>query len=459
MRESSIFNRISFKLGMLFSAVFFILLLILVSVLYGVFSNLFVDFVTKDLITRGSNHAQVLAVDYSKKMIDHVISMEKDGTIQVLITDKNEHILGSSVTPDRNMKKYLHSSNNNQPNVILDNNWKKDKYIITASSIGKNNGTIYMFYPSEVLRETVSVLKILIIIASIGTVLLGCGLIGFLSKTLAKPLLTMKDATNRMAQGKYKQKIPSKGKDELAQLSNSIQRLGEQLQYYEDSRNEFLSAVSHELRTPLTYIRGYSDVLSKDIVKNPEEQKEYLAIINKEAKRVAFLVDDLFDMSKIQVGKFQLAKEITNVNTIIERVIITLRPAAEKKGIVLKQNLAADLPVINIDGKRIEQVVYNLVENAIKYTEAGEVNIHSFLKNKFAVIEVMDTGMGIPEEEIPKIWDRFYRIEKSRARKTGGTGLGLYIAKQIVDSHDGEIRVKSTENQGSTFSIFLPVTR
>lgn len=457
MKESPVFSRISFKLGIMFNAVFLILLLILVYILFGVFSNLFIDFVTNDLITKGSNHARVLEADYSKKMIDHVISMEEDGTVQVVITDKNKNILASSIPPDREMKMYLHRNNKKQPNVVISNNWKKDKYITTSSAIGKNHGAIYMFYPSDVLRETVLVLKMLIVIASIGTVLLGFGLIGLLSRKLTKPLLIMKDATNRIAKGKYQQKMPIKGKDEIAQLSNAIQSLGEQLQFYEDNRNEFLSAVSHELRTPLTYIRGYSDVLSKGMIQDPAEQSEYLKIINKEAKRVSVLVDDLFDMSNLQMGKFQLAKEMTDLNPIIERAIAALRPAAEKKGLGLKQNLAPGIPAISMDGKRIEQVVYNLVENAIKYTDAGQVTIRSCVKNKFVVIDIADTGMGIPQEELPKIWDRFYRVEKSRARKTGGTGLGLFIAKQIVQSHNGEISVKSEENQGSTFSIFLPV--
>ncbi|MDP4104775.1 MAG: ATP-binding protein, partial [Bacillota bacterium] len=133
-------------------------------------------------------------------------------------------------------------------------------------------------------------------------------------------------------------------------------------------------------------------------------------------------------------------------------------PAAEKKGLVLTVSLLNQIPVLRVDMKRMEQVIYNLIENAIKYTENGEIHIQAYLKNDLVVIEIMDTGMGIPEQEIDKIWDRFYRIEKSRARNTGGTGLGLYIVKQIIDSHGGQIKVKSIENEGSTFSIYLPAS-
>jgi two-component system sensor histidine kinase BaeS len=451
MKGINILNRISIKLGLLFSGVFLILLLILGTILYGVFTNLFVDFVSSDLIDQGSNHSKVLENDFSKKMIGHVVSMDQNGSTQIVITDANQNILGSTVPLDAEMKKHLLKSKKE----IVISNWKKDKYISTITPI-PNKGYVYMFYRTNVLKETVSVLKSLILVTGIGTVLLGFGTIGFLSRKITQPLLIMKEATNQLAKGQYRQEIPSKGNDEIAQLAHSIQQLGEQLQYFEDTRNEFLSAVSHELRTPLTYIKGYSDVLSKGIINSKEEQTEYLAIINRETKRISFLVNDLFEMSKLQAGKFQLQKELANVNLIAEKVASSLRPELVKKGLELILTFSEKVPPILIDVQRMEQVVYNLVENAIKYTDSGSIRIHSFLENEFVVIEICDTGMGIPKEEISKIWDRFYRIEKSRARKTGGTGLGLYIAKQIIESHHGQIKISSVENQGSTFLIYLP---
>jgi two-component system, OmpR family, sensor histidine kinase BaeS len=451
MKGFNILNRISIKLGLLFSGVFLILLLILGTILYGVFTNLFVDFVSSDLIDQGGNHSKVLENDFSKKMIGHVVSMDQNGSTQIVITDENQKILGSTVPLDAEMKKHLLKSKKE----IVISDWKKDKYISTITPI-PNKGYVYMFYRTNVLRETVSVLKSLILVTGIGTILLGFGTIGFLSRKITQPLLIMKEATNQLAEGQYRQEVPSKGNDEIAQLAHSIQQLGEQLQYFEDTRNEFLSAVSHELRTPLTYIKGYSDVLSKGIIKSKEEQTEYLAIINRETKRISFLVNDLFEMSKLQAGKFKLQKELANVNLIAEKVASSLRPALVKKGLELNLIFSEKVPPILIDVQRMEQVVYNLVENAIKYTDSGSIRIHTFLENEFVVIEICDTGMGIPKEEISKIWDRFYRIEKSRARKTGGTGLGLYIAKQIIESHHGQIKISSVENQGSTFLIYVP---
>ncbi|XJZ26626.1 sensor histidine kinase [Bacillota bacterium Lsc_1132] len=455
MKRNSLLNHISIKLGLLFSSIFLTLLLILGSILYGVFTNLFVDFVTKDLLVRGGNHAKALVSDYSQETIRQVLSMEKGSTARVVITDANQKIVGSSEPLDEEMENHILKTKNRTLNKILDKDWKKHQYMVTISTIDKNKGYVYMFYPSNVLQETDLVLKILILAASFGTIFIALGLIGILSRRLTNPLLIMKDATNRMALGKYKQQIPSKGNDEIAQLANSIQQLGEKLQSYEDTRNEFLNAVSHELRTPLTYIKGYSDILNKGIIKSESEQKEYLQIIHNEAKRVAFLVDDLFEMSKLQVGEFILHKEFTDLKMLIEKVMEIFRPAAVEKGLTLKSHLDEHLPDLFIDAHRMEQVLYNLIENAVKYTEQGEVTVRTFNQKEFIVIEIKDTGIGIPNQDMSKIWDRFYRVDKSRTRKTGGTGLGLYIAKQIIEAHDGRIEVSSIEDIGTTFTIFL----
>ncbi|PLR82244.1 two-component sensor histidine kinase [Bacillus canaveralius] len=449
------FKSISFKLGLLFSGIFISLFLVLGFLLYGVFTNFFVDYIKQDLLARGNNHARILEDQFNKATINHVIEMERGVRSKVLVTDSEQKILASSAVPDQDMKQHIRNRDNNGAGRILESDWQQHKYIISVSPIGKSTGYVYMYYPVYILREIVMVMNALITIASIGIVLLAFGLIGILSRKLTKPLLTMKEATNEMASGKYKQKIAIKGNDEIAQLGNSIQKLGEQLQYYEDSRNDFLAAVSHELRTPLTYIKGYSDILNKEIIKSSEEKAEYLKIINKEAKRISFLVNDLFEMSKLQVGKFELNKEWANINTIIKKVISNLKPAAMKKDLVLNESIQTDLPAVHVDTQRMEQVLYNLIENGIKYTNHGGITVRSYVKKEFIVIEIKDTGIGIPQEDLAKIWERFYRVDQSRTRKTGGTGLGLYVVKQIIESHGGDITVKSTENEGSVFTIFL----
>ncbi|RHW37403.1 sensor histidine kinase [Neobacillus notoginsengisoli] len=451
------FKSISMKLGFTFSAIFISLFFILGFILYGIFTNIFVDYIQQDLLTRTKNHASILEKSFNESTIAHVLEMEQGIPSEVLITDSNNRILDSSIRLEEKITKNLHSKTIRDEGEIIENNWKNQKYIIAVSPIGNQLGFIYMFYPSSILREIVFVMNILFIAANAGILLLAFGIIGILSRSLTKPLLAMKDATTKMAMGKYRQTIPVKGQDEIAQLGNSIQLLGEQLKHFEDSRNDFLAAVSHELRTPLTYIKGYSDVLQKGLIKDQKEQEDYLRIINKEAHRVAYMVNDLFEMSKLQTGNFLLEKEAASINIPIEKVIMNLGPVARNKGLKLKMELQPDLPDIPIDLDRLEQAFYNLIENSIKFTTQGSVTVKTFVKSDFIVVEVSDTGTGIPASDLPKIFDRFYRVDQSRTRKTGGTGLGLYVVKQIVEAHNGEIHVTSHESTGTTFSLFLKI--
>jgi len=448
-------NSISLKLGLLFSSVFLALIFILELVLYGVFTNIFVDYVTQDLLARGTNHVKILEANYNQNTINHIVTMEKGSRTSVLITSAENKIIASSREPDKDMKNHILKNGTAKKSEVLEKDWNDHDYLIAVISIGDNNGHLYMYYPSKIIKEIVLVIKILIIFTFVGMILLSFGLIGILSQKLTRPLLIMKDATKRMAKGEYEQTIITKGNDEIAQLGQSIQSLGAQLQAYEDTRNDFLADVSHELRTPLTYIKGYSDILTKGMYKTSEEQAEYTAIINKEANRLSFLINDLFEMSKLQVGKFELKREWTNIHLIVNKVVKNLMPAALEKGIVLEEQTDKDLPQIQLDVQRMEQVLYNLIENAIKYTDKGNISVKSFKQKEMFIIEIKDTGIGIPKDDIPKIWDRFYRVDKSRTRKTGGSGLGLYLVKQIVEGHGGTISVNSTEDVGSIFTIYL----
>lgn len=456
MKLTNGINSISLKLGLLFSSVFLALIFILEMVLYGVFTNIFVDYVTQDLLARGNNHVKILEANYEESTIDHIVTMERGSRTSVLITNSNNEIIASSVPPDKDMKSHILKNGTLKINQVLEKDWNDHDYLIAVISIGDGNGHLYMYYPANIIKDIVLVIKILIFFTFIGTILLSFGLIGILSQKLTRPLLVMKDATKKMAKGEYEQSIITKGSDEIAQLGQSIQKLGEQLQEYEDTRNDFLADVSHELRTPLTYIKGYSDILNKGMYKSSEEQAEYISIINKEANRLSYLLNDLFEMSKLQIGKFELKREKADINSIINKVVKNLMPAAIEKGLLIENQTFINLPILNLDVQRMEQVFYNLIENAIKYTDNGQIRVKSYIQKEMIVTEIKDTGIGIPKHDIPKIWDRFYRVDKSRRRKTGGSGLGLYLVKQIVEGHGGRISVDSIEENGTVFTVYLP---
>ncbi len=452
-----IYHRISFKIAILFTTIFFVLFFLLGYMLYGLFSNLFVDYISQDLLTRGDNHAKVLEENFNQSTLHHVALMEKNVETNVVVTNEKQQIIVFSDPVTSEMESYF-LKESIDTHLTINNNWSNQSFIATVSPIKKGElGYVYMFYPTSLLDETVTVLKIFMLIASIGIILLAIGLIGYFSKRMTIPLLEMKDATNRMSKGEYQQSLKINGKDELAQLAYSIRSLGEQLHYFENTRNEFLAGVSHELRTPLTYINGYSDVLLKGLIKNKEEEKKYLKIINEETKRVTNLVNDLFDLTKMQNGKFEIHREKVDVKALLKKVMDTLSPVADQKDLIFRYhslNKKEDNPVyLFLDPEKMGQVFYNLLENAIKYTEQGTIIASIDQDGQHVKVVIMDTGIGIPKEDLAHIWEGFYRVEKSRARQTGGSGLGLYVVKQIVQLHGGVIEVDSIEGKGTTFTI------
>lgn len=449
-------NRISLKLGLLFSGIFLALLIMLGYILYGLFSKMFIEYISQELLIHGQNHSKILEENFTQETLNNIVLTEKNLTTNVVITDNKKNILVSSEQITDEMFAFIANKEKYQESEILNNDWKNNPNIATVSPINSGElGYVYMFYFTESLKEIVFILKFLIIVASIGIIFIAIGIIALISSIMTKPLLIMKNATNEMARGKYKQEFNISGKDEISQLAKSIQELGTQLHYYENTRNEFLTDLSHELRTPLTYIQGYSDVLLKNLVSDKEEQKNYLKIIRDETKRVNHLVEDLFELSKIQTGQLKVTITTANIIELLINSINILTPLASNKNIKLIFEKEADSILAKVDPIRMEQVFFNIIDNAIKYTEKGYVKIS--VKSSKGTISIMveDTGIGIPKEDIPKIWNRFYRVEKSRSRKTGGSGLGLHIVKEIIGFHQGSIDINSEEGKGTTVTIKL----
>ncbi len=224
----------------------------------------------------------------------------------------------------------------------------------------------------------------------------------------------------------------------------------------EHMRREFVSNVSHELRTPLSYLQGYTEALLDGMAKDSDEKQKYLNIIHEETLRLRRLVNELLDLSRIETGQIAIDKKMISINKIIERVIKKVEPAVDKRGVKIETQYE-DLPMIAADEDRIQQVILNLVDNAIRYTKSnGKIIIKASNSKGGIVVSIRDDGEGIPEDELPFIWDRFYKTDKSRVRDKGGTGLGLAIVKNIVELHDGKVWAKNCKKGGAEFSFFLP---
>ena len=229
----------------------------------------------------------------------------------------------------------------------------------------------------------------------------------------------------------------------------------------EKMRTDFIANVSHELRTPLSMLQGYSEALMDDISTDPEVRRELVQVIYDESLRMGRLVNQLMDLMKMEAGNFEIQFVPVNIRLVCERVVRKFQAMAKEEGVGLSLELEDDLPVVTGDSDRLEQVLTNLLDNAMRYTPEGRsIFIRGFVPPgaKTVVLEVADQGTGIPPEELPYVFERFYKVDKARTRgKKESTGLGLAIVKNIVEAHGGKVAARNNEYGGATFSFTLPI--
>ncbi len=284
----------------------------------------------------------------------------------------------------------------------------------------------------------------------------------FVSRRIVGPIRQMGLASRRIAEGHYNERVYVPGNpnqdetDELAELALSFNQMAARLENTEERRRQLIGDVAHELRTPLTAIKGYLEGLIDGMI--PVEA-ETLQLIYQEADRMQRLVNDLQELSRVEAGAYQLRIGSHGIHQLVEHVSTRMKRQFEEKGVLLETQVPADLPPVRVDEQRIEQVLTNLVGNALQYTPAGgKVLITARPAQNEIQISIQDTGVGIPAEHLPFVFDRFYRVDKSRSRAGGGSGIGLTIARHLVEAHGGRIWARSAgPGQGSTFSFTLPI--
>ena len=277
------------------------------------------------------------------------------------------------------------------------------------------------------------------------------------SRVITHPIAALTRSIQRMGRGDLSVRVPLKGSGELRRLGQTFNTMSEKLELLDKSRNQFVSNASHELKTPLATIK----ILLESMIYQPgmedELRVEFLSDINKEIDRLSLIISDLLSLVSMDDKTMRLNRETFSLSAMVSDTTHRLKPVATKRGQEIKLHLS-DSCEMYADSAKLMQVVYNLLDNAIKYTQdGGTIRIRLIRSGRDAILSVTDNGPGIPKEDQAHIFDRFYRVDKSRGRDTGGTGLGLAIVHQMVLMHGGSISVDSEEGHGSTFTVELPI--
>ncbi len=298
---------------------------------------------------------------------------------------------------------------------------------------------------------------------------------GLFARYVSRKLAAIIEYAGKLAKGEFTARLPQGSRDELGILAAQLNDTGEKLQQMfeqlqrehaeleklERVRKDFVINVSHELRTPLASIQGYTETLLEGALDDPEHNVRFLTIIRQNTERLGRLTADLMTLSRLELKttRFQFASYY--VNDLLLDCADSMRPMAEKKHVDLHVELTSDTAEIFCDSEAVHQVMSNLLDNALKYTpEGGRITVSA--RNiggdpEMMEIAVQDTGLGIPAEDVPRLFERFYRVDKARSRELGGTGLGLAIVKHLVRAQGGSVRVESKPGEGSTFLFTLPV--
>jgi signal transduction histidine kinase len=267
----------------------------------------------------------------------------------------------------------------------------------------------------------------------------------------------------RLAGGALGTHVEVQGADEVADLSKAFNRMSSELEDSFDrerdmelQRRELIAAVSHDLRTPIASIRAMSEAITEGVVSDEATLRQYLTRMGHETARLTALIDDLFEVARIDAGNLELRLHDTPVGELVSETVDGLQAQAEEKGVALTVNCFGEDPVLALDGPRMQRAIANLVQNAVRHTPAGgTVAVDVQGANGHAEVAVRDTGEGIAPEDQSRVFDRFYRSEKSRSRETGGAGLGLAIARGIVEAHRGSLILRSEPGAGSVFLVKL----
>ena len=398
-------------------------------------------------------------------VISYIVNQTSPGaSSRIIITDETARVIYDSSETNSIFGKVLIKQeimSALKGNDIVNAYKEKDvgTVIQGAATVISESETVGVVYVSEVassIDEFIANVRWILVVIS----LIVCLLIGVLSSVMSDIIIGPIERFTKIIRGMEgdtpDKHVPVMGKDEIAELGTAFNTLIDKLDEMEEKRRLFVSNASHELKTPLSSIKLLSDSVISMNELDEESVREFMTDINGEVDRLTKIIDRLLSLTKLDVGDEGLDLKVTDLNEMSGRIVKSLQPVSEAKNVVLT-NATTREALAMVDREKFWQVVYNITDNAVKYTPSGgTVTVYVFNEGEYCRIEIVDTGIGIPEDDVNKIFDRFYRVDKARARESGGTGLGLSIANDVVAMHEGKILVDSKEGVGTKFIIIVP---
>ena len=382
------------------------------------------------------------------------ISYEDNVCIEVVenrmtIYSSNESNRGC-LTSNYKYKNEFYNSGESEQTIKLINPLFNTKTLIYAKKYN-DDITIFVNASLEPLDTTISILSNQLIIVSLIVIVLALIIGYFISKRISKPIENMNEDALKLANGDYNFQFDNNSNiSEIDTLANTLNYAKKELEHTDELRRDLMANVSHDLKTPLTMIKGYAEMIRDLNYNNEEKRNANLNVIIEESERLNVLVEDILTLSKIQANKDTINKEYFDLVELINNIIKRYSIYKETEGYNFEVN-TPDKVIINADKKKIEQVIYNLINNAINYTGDDNKVIINVIQDKKIRVEIKDTGNGIKEEELEHIWEKYYHSKKKHKRNVIGTGIGLSIVKTILESHKFKYGVISEVGKGTTF--------
>ncbi|MBQ0101173.1 MAG: HAMP domain-containing histidine kinase [Firmicutes bacterium] len=395
-----------------------------------------------------NDHLRIAGSDYSAFLTD------EKGEILISANLEENDFSGDKVGDDimRSIGDSIYEEEGNLSGLFR---MKKAVYGIPIARNGVQRGVLFVCTVSTGMSYLNNTTIRTVIVTCLWTMLAALVAVYILTKRITLPLYKMSEAAKEFEHGHFDVRVPIPATDELAELGTAINNMAQSLQILDKNRSDFLSSVSHDLRTPMTTITGFIDAILDGTI--PEEKQEYyIKLIGNEVKRLSRLVTALLDVTRIQSGERKFVMTSFDICEMARIILISFEQKIEGKKLDVEFETDEDKMFVTADRDAIYQILYNLCDNAVKFSrEGGKYRIKIEKPDKKIRVSVYNEGAGIPEEDVPRVFERFFKSDRSRGMDKTGTGLGLYIAKSIINAHGEEIKVESTQGEYCEFTFTL----